>query len=110
MSDHTPAAAVALTDDELELVVVALAEGAAAQRKFAGEMRRLGNNKAAEAALGDMVRTVKLQNRLALEHMDRPPRSSTPPASTLAELATCPECGARGDKHESDCDMRPVQP
>jgi hypothetical protein len=108
MSADTPAAAVALTDDELELVVVVLANHTLeCGRLIAAKARDAGAPSAANA-LRELVAASALARRLSLELTGR--SGQAPPASTLAELVTCAECGARGDKHESDCDMRPVQP
>jgi hypothetical protein len=87
---------------ELELVVVALAEHTIACRQAAVAKRRAGDEAGADEALQELMRTGVLQNRLALELMDRTPRLR--PA-----LEQCDGCGAvAGRPHASDCDR--VQP
>lgn len=94
---------VQLTDGELELIVIALAELTVERRRFAA-FTRAADPKAATNALTEMIGAGVLGNRLSLEHIDRQTKQGP-----FALKEQCDGCGAlEGFPHASDCDR--VQP
>lgn len=106
------------TDEEIELVIDALAAYTVERRQHAARIREI-DGPAADAALREMMRAGVLMQRCTLEQMERstdrlganlearrseqPP---TPPAFTLVEQ--CDGCGTlAGHPHASDCDRAP---
>ena len=89
---------VALTDDELELVVIALAELTIGRRRFAANVRR-SDPAAADAAVAELVRAGVLSNRLSLEHVDRQSLPAAPAATveSIAALMRATECDDETD-------------
>jgi hypothetical protein len=97
---------VTLTDDELELVVGVLATHALECRQRIAAKARNVAAASTPGALRELVAAAELARRLSLELAAR----RAPASGSLAAAATCAECGGRGSQHESDCDLRPVQP
>lgn len=94
----------ALSLDELELVVVSLAEHTIACRQSAVAKRRLNDHEGADNDLRELMRTGVLQNRLALELTDKL-AAAKPKAQPFALGDQCDECGSMpGQPHATDCE------